>query len=135
MNKKKKIKGHLWQGRFYSCILDEKHVYASVRYVENNPVRAGIAAMPQEYKWSSAKSHIHKRHNPVLSNDGFLDREIIDWSTYLMKSGDENLIVRIRESTKAGRPCGEEGFVTKMEGLLGMELKAQPRGKPSGENK
>ncbi|MCC7201064.1 MAG: DUF2778 domain-containing protein [Nitrospirae bacterium] len=34
-NKKKKLKGHLWQGRFFSCILDEKHVYASVRYVDS----------------------------------------------------------------------------------------------------
>ena len=132
-NKKKKLKGHLWQSRFYSCILDEKHVYASVRYVENNPVRAGIVGAPHEYKWSSAKSRIYKKHNPVLSNDCFLDKEIIDWSAYLMKSGDENLVVRIRESTKAGRPCGDEGFVTKMEGLMGRELKAQPRGRPCGE--
>ena len=37
-NRKKGLKGHLWQGQFYSCILDERHVYAAVRYVENNPV-------------------------------------------------------------------------------------------------
>ena len=52
-----------------------------------------------------------------------------------MKIGDENLIDWIRENTRACRPCGDEGFVTKIEGLLGRELKAQPRGRPSGENK
>ena len=78
-NKKKKLKGHLWQGRFYSCILDEKHVYASVRYVENNPKRAGIVEAPHEYNWSSAKGRIYRRQDPVLSSDCFLDREIIDW--------------------------------------------------------
>ena len=98
-------------------------------------MRAGIVVEPHEYKWSSAKSRIYKKHDPVLSNDCFLDKEIIDWSAYLMKSGDEDLIDRIRENTKAGRPCGDEGFVTKMEGLLGRELKAQPRGRPYGENK
>lgn len=41
LNKKNNIKGHLWQGRFFSSILDERHLYAAVRYVENNPVRAG----------------------------------------------------------------------------------------------
>ena len=96
-------------------------------------MRAGIVEVPHDYKWSSAKSHIYKRQDPVLSNDCFLDREIIDWSAYLTKINDEDLIVRIRKSTKDGRPCGDEGFVTKMEGLLRRELKAQPRGRPCGE--
>ncbi|MBW2039797.1 MAG: transposase [Deltaproteobacteria bacterium] len=37
---KRKATGHLWQGRFYPCILNERHSYAAIRYVENNPVRA-----------------------------------------------------------------------------------------------
>lgn len=36
MNKKHEAAGHLWQGRFYSCVLDERHLYACMRYVENN---------------------------------------------------------------------------------------------------
>jgi putative transposase len=66
-NQKKKLKGHLWQGRFYSCILDEEHLYAAVRYVENNPVRAGIVRKPQRYKWSSARSHVNRGKDSVLS--------------------------------------------------------------------
>jgi putative transposase len=65
-NKKKEAKGHLWQGRFYSCILDERRLYAAIRYVENNPVRAKIVERPDEYQWSSARSHIYKEDNPVL---------------------------------------------------------------------
>jgi len=45
------MKGHLWQGRFYSSILDEGHLYAAVRYIEKNPVRANIAGKPEDYKW------------------------------------------------------------------------------------
>lgn len=48
-NKKMKVSGHLWQGRFYSCVLDESHLIAAGRYVEQNPVRAGIVKKPVEY--------------------------------------------------------------------------------------
>lgn len=57
-NKKNNRTGHLWQGRFYSCILDERHVYAAVRYIENNPVRAGLVKQSEDYRWSSAKAHV-----------------------------------------------------------------------------
>lgn len=49
MNKKQGACGHLWPRRFYSCILDEKHLYAAVRYVENSPIRCGIIKRPEEY--------------------------------------------------------------------------------------
>lgn len=93
-------------------------------------MRAGIVKASHEYKWSSAKKRVYKGHDPVLSNDCFLDREIMDWATYLMGNDDKKLIDKIRESTKAGRPCGNEAFVTKLEGLLGRTLKANPRGRP-----
>ena len=68
-NEKIGKRGHLWQGRFYSCPLDEVHLYASVRYVEMNPVRAGIIEKAEDYAWSSAKSHIQGIDNPILSRD------------------------------------------------------------------
>jgi len=39
-NRKYGLSGHLWQGRFYSCVLSESHVWVATRYVERNPVRA-----------------------------------------------------------------------------------------------
>ncbi len=48
-NRKRDATGHLWQGRFFSCVLDERHLYAAVRYVEMNPVRGGIVPVPQDY--------------------------------------------------------------------------------------
>lgn len=50
-NMRNKTAGHLWQGRFYSCVLDERHVYAGIRYVENNPVRAHIVGKARLYRW------------------------------------------------------------------------------------
>ena len=54
-NKKINITGHLWQGRFFSCVLDDRHLIATARYIERNPVRALIVKKPYEYIWSSAK--------------------------------------------------------------------------------
>lgn len=129
-NQKKRLKGHLWQGRFYSCILDEKHLYAAVRYVENNPVRAGIVRNPYRYTWSSAKSHINREKDSVLSQDCFLEKEIEDWSEYLREKDDEQIIGNIRKSSMTGRPCGDDRFVKKLERLFGRRLRALPWGRP-----
>jgi putative transposase len=45
-NRKYGFSGHLWQARFYSCILDDAHLWHAVRYVERNPVRAGTGGGP-----------------------------------------------------------------------------------------
>jgi putative transposase len=56
-NKKHKRVGHLWQGRFFSCPLGEKHLAQAMRYVERNPVRTRMVKYPWEYLWSSAGVH------------------------------------------------------------------------------
>jgi putative transposase len=130
-NQKKKVKGHLWQGRFYSCILDERHLYAAIRYVENNPVRAGIVGKPYEYRWSSAKGHIYKDVDPVLSDDCYLINEIDDWLSYILGKEDEATINDIRRNTKTGCPCGDEGFVETIGKFLNKRLRSLPRGRPA----
>jgi putative transposase len=60
-------RGHLWQGRFYSTILDEVHAYAALRYVEKNPVRAGMVQKAEEYWWSSAREHVKESSDGILS--------------------------------------------------------------------
>src|SRR5215831_9314990 len=49
--------GHVWQGRFYSCPLDDAHLWTALRYVELNPVRAGVVDAAERWRWSSAASH------------------------------------------------------------------------------
>jgi len=50
--------GHLWQNRFFSCILGIEHLWAALAYVERNPIRAGIVHSAAEYQWSSAAAHL-----------------------------------------------------------------------------
>jgi len=137
-NKKRDTVGHLWQGRFFSCALDERHVYAAVRYVEQNPVRGGLVSVPDDYRWSSAKAHIAGEKNPVLSGRCFLLETVADWRQYLGTGagpgGEEE--ATIIKATLTGRPCGREDFIKGVEERLGRTLTPQQRGRPrKSENK
>jgi len=129
-NRKTSAVGHLWQGRYYSCALDEPHVHAAVRYVEMNPVRAGIVASAEDYPWSSAKSHVTGIADPVLSGGCFLVETIRDWKQYLLEAPNQIAGTKLINSTKTGRPCGEDDFVTRLEALLGRRFTTLPPGRP-----
>jgi putative transposase len=49
--------GHVWQGRYYSCPLDEHHLWEALRYTELNPVRASLVTRAECWNWSSAAAH------------------------------------------------------------------------------
>ncbi len=128
INRRNKWKGYLWQGRFGSCVMDEKHLHAAVRYVENNPVKAGIVQQAEQYPWSSASARVLGRKDPLLTLC-YLDKEIRDWKSYLKKSDDER-VQEIEKSAKTGRPCGDGLFVKKIEEILNQTISKRPRGRP-----
>ena len=129
INRRRNASGHLWQGRFYSTILDEAHVYAAVRYVENNPVRTGMVKKAEDYRWSSAREHIDAAPE-VVSGNCFLQQEIRNWRKFLSAREDTAMTQQIRKSSMTGRPCGDESFIKKLEKRFGRRLKALPRGRP-----
>src|SRR5208337_4586107 len=59
-------RGHLWQGRFASFVMDEDHLLTAARYVELNPVRAGLVQAPSRYRWSSAAAHLRGRDDVLV---------------------------------------------------------------------
>jgi putative transposase len=127
--------GHLWQGRYYSCVLDERHLYAAVRYVEMNPVRAGIVSLAEEYQWSSAAAHVAGGTDTPLSEDCPLLDGISDWTAYLREGQDTAMVDAIRESTRTGKPCGTADFRERMGALLGRRFAGPKRGRPRNERK
>jgi putative transposase len=128
---KKRLTGHLWQGRFFSCALDNEHVYAAVKYVENNPVRAKVADSPDSYTWSSTLGHILRIKDPILSNDSNIGIEAKDWLMFLENDTDNEAIKDIKKNSLTGRPCGDDHFILSIEGILGREkLKAGKCGRP-----
>ena len=73
--------GRLWQGRPFSCALDDEHLLAAVRYVERNPVRARMVRKAEHYPWSSAAAHYGLRTDPLLSPlQGLVPIKTEDWS-------------------------------------------------------
>jgi len=82
INQREGWRGHLWQSRFASFPMDEVHVHACLRYVELNPVRAGLSERPEQWRWSSARAHLG------LAADGVTDlaagrRRVEDWRAFL----------------------------------------------------
>ncbi len=105
-----------------------------MRYVENNPMRAGLVKKAEDYRWSSACAHVGGRIDEVLADDCYMVERINDWFAYLMEKEDTGLIDDIRQHTKTGRPCGNDRFVMKMEKRLGRKLKGLPKGRPQKTN-
>jgi len=122
--------GHLWQGRFFSCPLDEGHLWAAMRYVEQNPVRARIVEVAEEYEWSSAAAHCGLRTDPLVSGglpDGVTPGV---WQARLAEPVTEADVERLRSRTQSGLPCGDEGFPSRVSKLVGRALVVRGRGRP-----
>ena len=127
---KKGLTGHLWKGRFLSCMLDDRSVFEEVRFIENDPVRAGLVNRAEDYPWSSARHHLLGVTDIVIKDGCFLKGSIQDWRAYLEGKGDLPVLSRIWQSLKTGRPAGDESFVKGLEEILGRRLIALPRGRP-----
>ena len=103
-------RGHLWQERFYSVVMDESHTLAAMRYVELNPVRAGLSQKPDEWPWSSARANLGLNPDDLV-DDSEVRSVITDWRCFLAESEDSMLIDSLRSQTSTGRPTGDERFI------------------------
>jgi len=124
--------GHLWQGRFYSCALDNAHCWAALCYVERNPVRARLAKRAWEYPWSSAKVHCGGTNDSGLLalEEWRKVCETDDWKQWLQRPEDDARMRHLRMHTQTGRPLGSDSFLSKIERTLGRRLRPLPVGRP-----
>lgn len=119
-------RGYLFQGRFFSCPVEPSHLLAVVRYVLQNPVRAGLVNEAWEYPWSSAQWMVGARSDdPLVKQLGPLV-EASDWNMLLKASDNEDCA--IRNHTRTGRPLGDELFVGHVERVLGRKLRKRKPG-------
>jgi putative transposase len=124
--------GHLWQNRFYSCPLDAPHGWLALRYVERNPVRAGLVKNAWEYEWSSAAAHCEGR-----DAEGLLDMEAWrayggaeKWRAVLEVPEDERSVGLLRQRTATGWALAAQNGLEKMEAALGRRVRPLPEGRP-----
>jgi len=133
--------GHVWQGRFRSPVVqDDGHLLVVLRYIEANPVRAGIVSDPGEYRWSS-----YGRHGLGLA-DALVD-DFPEWEQHGPSEAErrrrwrlkvrgrqkEEELTAVRDSLRTGRPLGTPAWVEGVATRLGIDLTPRRRGRPRKE--
>ncbi len=127
--------GRLWESRFHSCIVDqEKYLWPVARYIEQNPVRAGMVEKSEDYPYSSASAHVTGSKDPVLGGVLFDTVRREDYILLLRSGIPQKEIEHLRYVTRTGRPFGNEGFVVEMEKKLKRRLLQRPKGRPRKES-
>jgi putative transposase len=121
INQREGWTGFLFQGRFASVPMDDRHLLACARYVELNPVRARLVAEPQDWAWSSARAHLSGRSNGVVDVRPLLER-CTDWNDLLESGLSDEEHAAIRKGERTGRPLGSPEFVAQLERNLGRSL-------------
>jgi putative transposase len=117
LNIRRQRSGHLWQQRFFSCPLSERHLWVALKYVEQNPCRAGLVRRAEEYRWSSAAAHLGCKDASGMLDLGFWERSgrVETWRQMHEAADDTRRIELLRRCTYSGRPFGEEEFVQRLE--------------------
>ena len=132
INFREKWRGHLWQERFHSFVMDEPHLNATVKYVELNPVSARLCETAEDWRWSSVHAHLNSTDDELVSVKPMLEK-FPRWAEYLAETDSEYMRQSIRMHTRTGRPLGSEKFIEKLEALTGKSLMPQKPGRKSAK--
>lgn len=134
INLRENVRGHLFQERFHSFpVQSDRHLFSVLRYVEMNPVRAGLARRAEDYKWSSARHHALGRPD-LLVKDSPVQETAAEWCAFLDES-DIDGHDKIRGHTRTGRPMGETKWIARQEKKLGRPLVPFKSGWPKGRRR
>lgn len=130
--------GTLWEGRFRATVVEaQPHLLGCLRYIEQNPVRAGLVAHAGDWPWSSAAHHLGRRRDPLISEPGVwwdlgntpFDREIA-WRARLDDAMGPREAAQYTDSVMKGWALGSGSFLAQLGGLTARPLQARPRGRP-----
>jgi len=129
INFREQWRGHLWQGRFASFLMDEKYLLTATRYIELNPVRAGLVSIPEEYPWSSAKAHMKGRNDDLVKVKPLLSM-VDDWRQFLSGDVSDEEYELLQRHERTGKPLGSTSFIERLENKLSGILTPQKGGRP-----
>ena len=134
INAREGWRGFLWQGRFTSAVMDERHLLAAARYVELNPVRARNRRRPENHPWSSARAHLAGRDDSLVRVAPLLELAP-NWEAFLAEGLTEDEANALRAAERTGRPLGSDAFVARLERRTGRTLAKRKAGrKPKQQN-
>jgi putative transposase len=126
VNARGRWRGHLFDGRFASSVMDEDHLIAAVRYVALNPVRARLAKRAEDWPWSSTRAHLAGRDDGLVTVRPVLDR-VADFAALIRTDADDPAFAAIRSA--AGRPLANADFIADLERLLGRPIARRAPGR------
>jgi putative transposase len=109
-------------------VMDEHHSIAALRYVERNPVRAGLANHPQDWPWSSAQGNLGLVSDPLIPGRPALEL-ISDWANYVSAPESPHDLKALRRETGTGRPSGNDGFIAALESATGRRIRKRTKGR------
>ncbi len=133
LNRARQQQGHIWQGRYFSSVLDGDYFRVALHYVERNPVRAWLVKKAETYKWSSARSHCGLVKDSLLKPKPAWRKDFDDvahWSSWLAEPDTDEALLILRRNAMMGLPCGSERFIRKIEKMANRDLHYKPQGRP-----
>ena len=135
-NTRHKRTGTLWEGRYRSTPIDsERYLFACSRYIELNPVRAGMVRQPNEYRWSSYRHNAHGKPDSLVTphaayralETGGVPRQTA-YQALFEHQLDANALDAIRRATNRGTALGDAQFCDEIEATLGRAVKPLAHG-------
>ena len=138
VNKMEKRTGSLWEGRYKSSPINtDEYLLACCRYVELNPVRAGIVIEPAEYRWSSYSSKICAQKHDWLDYDpcyvglgNLHEKRAEKYAEWVMSSVPAYEVEHIRQSLQRGQLTGSSRFVDEIEIKTERRVEFRGQGRP-----
>lgn len=133
--------GTLWEGRFRSAVVEtDRYLLACMRYIEMNPVRAGLVDAPAAYRWSSFKHQVGLRVDPLISEHAVywamgntpFERQLTYRRLFEQGAADGE-IDAIRQATQRGWVLGERPFVEEIAMRAGRRPSQMRPGRPPRE--
>ena len=123
--------GGLWEGRYRSCVTQqEDYLLACHRYIEMNPVRAGIAEQPGDYRWSSFRCNAEGESDPVITPHavylelgGTEEARREAYRALFLSAADERCVAAIRKATSSNAILGDRSFLETVEAGLGRGVR------------
>jgi len=130
-NRKYNRTGRLWESRYHSCVVDkDSYLWSVARYIETNPVRAGMVKKAEDYAYSSAQAHVIGKEDNILNEELIAETQRKEYRAFIREKGAEKDRDLIRYHTRTGKPLGDEAFMKRMEKRTGRDLALRPRGRP-----
>ncbi|MDR3619032.1 MAG: transposase [Paludisphaera borealis] len=123
--------GHVWQGRFkaFPC-QDDDHLRTVVRYVERNPLRAGLVERAEDWPWSSlGTASASLERAPQLDSTRF--ERGPDWTERVNAPMTDAEAAAVSASIRRDRPFGSDSWVRTTAEKLGLESSLRNRGRPA----